>query len=86
MGRTVAELDEKIRQLQARKQKLAAREAAEARRRRTRQAAILGGWLMGNDPQRVREIVASLTRPQDRAAFDLAGPPEDPPPPATATE
>lgn len=74
MGKTVAELDEKIRQLQAQKQRIAARDAAERRKRRNRQAIILGGWLMANDPQRVQQIVELLTRPQDRAAFDLAGP------------
>ena len=70
MGKTVAELDEKIRQLQAQKQRIAARDAAERRKRRNRQASILGGWLMVNDPQRVRQIVELLTRPQDRAAFN----------------
>lgn len=71
MSRKIEELDAQIAQLKARKQKLVARESAEARRIRTRQAAILGAWLMANDQAQVERIKAALVRPQDRAAFGL---------------
>ena len=69
MAKTIAELDQEIKQLQARKQKLATLEAAAERKRLERQKIILGGWLMSQRPDLVSEIVGQLTRPQDRALF-----------------
>ena len=71
MAKTIAELDQEIKQLQARKQKLATLEAAAERKRLERQKIILGGWLMSQRPDLVSEIVGQLTRPQDRALFGL---------------
>lgn len=71
MAKTIAELDQEIKQLQARKQKLATLEAAAERKRLERQKIIIGGWLMSQRPDLVSEIVGQLTRPQDRAAFGL---------------
>jgi hypothetical protein len=30
---------------------------------------ILGGWLLANEPQKVAQIVAGLSREQDKKAF-----------------
>lgn len=67
-----AALELKIKQLKARHAKLLARESSIERAKRTRQAVIIGSWLMANDPQRVQQIIAGLTRDQDKAAFDIA--------------
>lgn len=71
MPKTVAEIDAEIQKLKAKKAQMVARETAEQRRARTRQAAILGGWLMANEPATVERIKSALTRPQDRKAFGL---------------
>lgn len=67
--RTIAELDKKLEQLKARKAQLLARESTTQRRLRTRQAIILGGWLLANRPEIVEEVKAHLVRPQDLSAF-----------------
>lgn len=67
--RTIEELDRKLEQLKARKAQLLARESSTQRRLRTRQAIILGGWLLANRPEIVEEVKAQLVRPQDLSAF-----------------
>ena len=67
--RTIAELDKKLEQLKARKAQLLVRESTTQRRLRTRQAIILGGWLLANRPEIVEEVKAQLMRPQDLSAF-----------------
>ena len=67
--RTIEELDKKLEQLKARKAQLLARESTTQRRVRTRQAIILGGWLLANRPEIVEEVKAQLVRPQDLSAF-----------------
>ncbi len=62
-------LDARIEQLRARRTVIVQRETGEQRKLRNRRASILGGWLMANEPAKVAAIVASLTRPQDIAAF-----------------
>jgi hypothetical protein len=56
------ELDKKIRDL-------AAKQSAADRKLKDRQKIIIGAWLMENNQDQVAKIVASLTRPQDKAAF-----------------
>lgn len=56
------ELDKKIRQL-------AAQESKEKRARETRQKTIIGAWVMKERPELVKNIIANLTREQDKAAF-----------------
>lgn len=63
------ELDKKIRQL-------AAQESKEKRARETRQKAIIGAWVMQNRPELVANIIANLTRDQDKAAFKDFTPPQ----------
>lgn len=71
MPRTIADIEKEIAQLQARRAQLVAKETQEERKARTRQAAILGGWLLANDSEYVERIKTKLTRPQDRKAFGL---------------
>jgi hypothetical protein len=65
-------LDQQLAELTATRRAILAECAAGERRLRTRQAAILGGWLMAHDPDAAKRIVQMLKRPQDRAAFGLA--------------
>jgi hypothetical protein len=69
MSRNIEDLDKRIDQLRARRQKLVARESVKARSLRTRQAVIIGTWIMGNRPELAEEVVGQLTRPQDLQAF-----------------
>jgi hypothetical protein len=48
MAQRIEDLDKRIEQLRARRQKLVARESVKARSLRTRQAVIIGTWIMGN--------------------------------------
>ena len=66
-----AALELKIKQLKAQHAKLMARENSIERAKRTRQAVIIGSWMMANDSVRVAQIIANLTRDQDKAAFDI---------------
>ena len=75
----IAELDKKMAQLKARREKLAIAESAQLRKTENKQKIILGGWLMQHDKAMVETIKNKLTRPQDLKAFDL------PPSPAPAS-
>lgn len=61
----------KINQLKAQHAKLIARDSAKERAHRTRQAVIIGTWVMANDPALTAKIVAGLTRDQDKLAFGV---------------
>lgn len=63
------ELDKKIREL-------AARDAKEKRALETRQKTIIGAWVMQQRPELVQQIIANLTRDQDKAAFKDYTPPK----------
>ncbi len=71
MSEKIKALEEQIKRLQERKNKMLAKEHSEARKQRTRKAVILGAWIMEKRPDLVAEIVAQLVRPQDRAAFGI---------------
>lgn len=71
MARTLSDIDKQIEQLKAQRQKIVVKEAHVKRSNETRQKTILGGWLMAHNPSLTSEIIASLRRPQDRAAFGL---------------
>lgn len=71
MTAKLAAIEKRLAQLQVQKQQLQAQEARRARAKRAQQLAILGGWLMANDPAMVEMIKRALTRKQDRAAFGL---------------
>ena len=71
MPRSVSDIDKAIEQLKALRAAKVAKESSEERRIRTRRAAILGGWLLANDPDQVELIKGKLVRDQDRKAFGL---------------
>ena len=68
---TISDLNRKLEQLRQRKAQLVARENTAERRLRTRQAVILGTWMMSHRPAWVEHAKAQFERPQDRAAFGL---------------
>jgi hypothetical protein len=69
-AKTKAQLiEEKIKQLKAQHAAILAKTNKSERAKRTRQAVILGGWLLANEPQKVAQIVAGLSREQDKKAF-----------------
>lgn len=75
----IIEIDKRLEQLKARREKLALAESAQLRKMENKQKIILGAWLLQNDKAMVEKIKEKLTRPQDRKAFDL------PPSPAPAS-
>lgn len=62
-------LDVKIEAMRQKRAVLVSRETNEQRKLRGRKCAILGAWLMANDPDTVARIVSQLKRPQDVAVF-----------------
>ena len=66
---TISDLNRKLEQLRQRKAQLVAREHTAERRLRTRQAVILGSWMMSHRPAWVEEVKSMLNRPQDLAVF-----------------
>ena len=66
---TISDLNRKLEQLRQRKAQLVAREHTAERRLRTRQAVILGNWMMSHRPAWVEEVKSMLNRPQDLAVF-----------------
>lgn len=67
----IAELDKRMAQLKAKREKLALAESAQARKLESKKKIILGAWLLQNDKVMVESIKSRLTRAQDRKAFDL---------------
>lgn len=65
------EIDRRLAELKALRQKVASQEALSARRQRTQRCVILGAWLLSNDPSKVAQIVGQLTRSQDRRVFGM---------------
>jgi hypothetical protein len=83
MTKRIDDIDRQLSQLKARRALLLAQQDSAERRRRTRQAIILGTWLMSNRADLIGHIQAQLVRPQDRRAFglpetDVAIPPRNP--------
>lgn len=69
--KTIAELDEVIKQYQKQKETILQRQKNAEREHSTRQKIVLGGWLLANDLALVEKVKAGLTRDQDRKAFGL---------------
>ena len=65
-------LDARIEVMRQKRALIVSRESNEQRKLRSRKCAILGAWLMANEPETVARIVGQLSRPQDAAVF--AGP------------
>ena len=67
----IASIDLKLAQLKNQRAQLLARECVAERKRSTRQAIIIGKWLMARKPELVTAISKVLERDQDRSAFGL---------------
>jgi hypothetical protein len=68
---SIESIDLKLQQLKNRRAQLLARQSVAERKRSTRQAIIVGKWLMAKKPEIVVAISKVLERDQDRAAFGL---------------
>lgn len=67
----IQSIDIKLQQLKNRRAQLLAQHDAAERKRTTRQAVIIGKWIMSKRPELVSEIASMLVRDQDRAVFKL---------------
>ncbi len=67
----IADLDQRLLQLQEEKKSLDARRAASERTARKQRMIIFGAWTFEKYPALLEECKQSLRRPQDRAAFGL---------------
>lgn len=67
----IQSIDIKLQQLKNRRAQLLAQHDANERKRVTRQAVIIGKWVMAKRPELVSEIASMLDRDQDRAVFKL---------------
>lgn len=68
----IQSIDIKLQQLKNRRAQLLAQHSAAERKRITRQAVIIGKWVMAKRPGLVSEIASLLERDQDRVAFKLS--------------
>ena len=76
-SRSIESIDLKMHQLKNRRSQLLAKQSDAERKRSTRQAIIIGKWIMTKQAVLAAAIPHELERDQDRAAFGL------PPIPAT---
>jgi len=67
----IQSIDIKLQQLKNRRALLLAQHGATERKRITRQAVIIGKWVMAKRPELVTEITGMLERDQDRAVFKM---------------
>ena len=70
-SRSIESIDLKMLQLKNERSQLLAKQCDAERKLNTRQAIIIGKWLMARKPELVTAISKVLERAQDRAAFDL---------------
>lgn len=75
----IQSIDIKLQQLKNRRAQLLAQHCVAERKRSTRQAIIIGKWLMAKKPELVTAIANVLEREQDRAVFSLPPKPENAP-------
>lgn len=76
--RTVEDIDKRIAQLKAVKDKITALKSVQKRKDETRQKIVLGGYLLRNEPLMVDRIKVTLTRDADRAVFGMPPLPKAP--------
>lgn len=81
----IESIDLKLQQLKNQRAQLLARQCATERKRITRQAIIIGKWIMARKPELVIAIAKVLVRPQDRWAFGLPPTISDAPAPLGTT-
>jgi hypothetical protein len=67
----IQSIDIKLQQLKNRRARLLAQHDATERKRITRQAVIIGKWVMAKRPELVSEIAGTLERDQDRVVFKM---------------
>jgi hypothetical protein len=67
----IQSIDIKLQQLKNRRSQLLAKQCDAERKRSTRQAIIIGKWIMTKQPVLAAAIPHELERDQDRAAFGL---------------
>ena len=67
----IQSIDLKLQQLKSRRAQLLAQHDATERKRITRQAVIIGKWVMAKRPELVSEIAGTLERDQDRVVFKM---------------
>lgn len=70
-SRSIESIDLKMLQLKNERSQLLAKQCDAERKLNTRQAIIIGKWLMARKPELVTAIAKVLERRQDRAAFNL---------------
>ena len=70
-SRSIESIDLQMLQLKNERSQLLARKCDRERKLNTRQAIIIGKWIMSRKPELVAAIVKVLERDQDRSAFGL---------------
>lgn len=70
-SRSIESIDLKLQQLKNQRSQLLARQCDKERKRSTRQAIIIGKWIMTRQAVLAAAIAQELERDQDRAAFGL---------------
>jgi hypothetical protein len=70
-SRSIESIDLKLQQLKNQRSQLLARKCDKERKRSTRQAIIIGKWIMTKQAVLAAAIAQELERDQDRAAFGL---------------
>lgn len=70
-SRSIESIDLKLQQLKNQRSQLLARQCDAERKRSTRQAIIIGKWIMTKQAVLAAAIAQELERDQDRAAFGL---------------
>ena len=69
--RSIESIDLKLQQLRNQRSQLLAKQCDKERKRSTRQAIIIGKWIMTKQAVLAAAIAQELERDQDRAAFGL---------------
>jgi hypothetical protein len=69
--RSIDSIDLKLQQLRNQRSQLLAKQCDKERKRSTRQAIIIGKWIMAKQAVLAAAIAQELERDQDRAAFGL---------------
>lgn len=70
-SRSIESIDLKLQQLKNQRSQLLAKQCDAERKRSTRQAIIIGKWIMARKPELVTAISKVLERDQDRAVFKM---------------
>lgn len=66
----IDQLKQQREELDKRIKKMAAMEISANRKEDAKRKIIIGAWVLNNRPALVKEIIANLTREQDKVAFE----------------